>query len=131
MKFRKGSEMPKVKRPGFFRELSGWQIPTRHKLNAAMLVLFGLLHIADGAITYFGLSFTDVDEVNPILNYFAGLVGLGLAITSLKVAILLVIAFIFFDRHSIKGRWGTATLVWADAFYSWVVTNNFALVMGA
>ncbi|MDT4331107.1 DUF5658 family protein [Methylomonas sp. MED-D] len=131
MKIRKGRATVKVNGLDFFRALSIWRIPTRHKLNAAMLVLFGLLHIADGVITYLGLSFTDVDEVNPILNYFAGLVGLGLAITSLKVAILLVIAFIFFDRHSIKGRWGTATLVWADAFYSWVVTNNFTLVMGA
>jgi uncharacterized membrane protein len=103
----------------------------RNTVNTLMIVLFGLLHVADGVLTYLGLSFTNVDEVNPVLNYFAGLLGLGVAITVLKLAILSVIALIFFDRHSIKSRWGTATLASADTFYSWVVTNNFILVIGA
>lgn len=103
----------------------------RHTLNTLLIVLFGLLHIADGVVTYLGLSFTQVDEVNPILNYVAGFLGLGFSITLLKLAILAVITFIFFDRHTIKSRWGTATLAWADTFYSWVVTNNCTLVMGA
>lgn len=108
-----------------------WHMFPRHTVNALTIILFGLLHIADGVVTYLGLSFTNVDEVNPVLNYFAGLVGLGLAITVLKVIILFIISFIFFDRHSIKSCWGTATLVSADTFYSWVVANNFILVMGA
>jgi len=107
------------------------QMLPRHTVNTLMIVLFGLLHVADGVLTYLGLSFTNVDEVNPVLNYFAALLGLGVAITVLKLAILLVIALIFFDRHSIKSRWGTATLASADTFYSWVVTNNFILVIGA
>ena len=104
---------------------------TRQSLNALMIVLFGLLHVADGVVTYLGLSFTSVDEVNPLLNYVASQMGLGRAIFSLKLLILLVITSIFVDRHSIKGRWGTATLVSADTFYSWVVTNNCLLVMGS
>lgn len=108
-----------------------WQVLPRHTLNTLMIVLFGLLHVADGMVTYIGLSFTEVVEVNPVLNYFAGFLGLGLAISSLKLAILVFIAFIFFDRHTIKSRWGTAILAWADTFYSWVVTNNCILVMGA
>lgn len=99
-------------------------------VNAQLIVFFGLLHIADGLVTYLGLSYAAVDEVNPVLNYFAGLWGLGLAITLLKLVILVVITCIFIDRHTIKSRWGTATLAWADTFYSWVVTNNFILVIG-
>ena len=102
----------------------------RHTANTLMIVLFGLLHVADGVVTYLGLSFANVNEVNPVLNYFAGLFGLGVAISVLKLAILVVITFIFIDRHTIKSRWGTAMLAWADTFYSWVVTNNFILVMG-
>lgn len=104
---------------------------SRQSLNTLMIVLFGLLHVADGVVTYLGLSFTSVDEVNPLLNYVAGQMGLGSAIFSLKLLILLVITSIFFDRHSIKGRWGTATLVSADTFYGWVVTNNCLLVIGS
>jgi uncharacterized membrane protein len=107
------------------------QVFRRHTANATMIILFGLLHVADGVLTYLGLSYADVSEVNPVLNYFSGLLGLGLAITVLKLAILSIIAFIFFDRYSIKSRWGTATLASADTFYSWVVTNNFVLVLGS
>ena len=104
------------------------QLP-RQTLNTCMIVLFGLLHVADGVVTYLGLSFSDVDEANPILNYVAGQYGLGLAIMLVKLTVLLVLALVYFDRHSIKSRWGTAALAWADTFYSWVVASNFILVM--
>lgn len=107
-----------------------WLAQPKPVLNALLILFFGLLHIADGLVTYLGLSFAAVDEVNPVLNYFAGLWGLGLAITLLKLAILFVITYIFIGRHTIKNRLGTATLAWADTFYSWVVTNNFVLVLG-
>lgn len=95
-----------------------------------MIVLFGLLNVADGVVTYLGLSFANVIEVNPILNYFAELLGVGVAIVSVKLAILIIIAFIFFDRHSIQSRLGTVTLASAATFYSWVVFRNFILFMG-
>lgn len=107
-----------------------WLTQPKHVVNAMLILLFGILHIADGLVTYLGLSFAAVNEVNPLLNYFAGLWGLGLAITLLKIAILFAITYIFIGRHTIKSRWGTATLAWADTFYSWVVTNNFVLVIG-
>jgi hypothetical protein len=96
-----------------------------------MIVLFGLLHVADGAVTYLGLCFSSVIEVNPVLNFFAGLLGLGIAIILLKLTILIFITVIFFERHTIKGCFGTAALAWADTVYGWVVTNNFALFIGA
>ena len=111
-----------------FLGLRFWSSPQMHAINTLLIVLFGLLHIADGVVTYLGLSFTSVDEVNPVLNYFAGILGLGVAITMLKLLILFVITCIYIDRQTIKGRLGTATLAWADTFYSWVVTNNFILV---
>ncbi len=112
--------------PGLYRQLL-----SRQFLNTMMILLFGLLHVADGVVTYLGLSFTSVDEVNPLLNYVAGQMGLGSAIFSLKLVILLVITSIFFDRHSIKGRLGTVTLFSADTFYGWVVTNNCLLVISS
>jgi hypothetical protein len=102
----------------------------RNTVNALMIIMFGILHIADGIVTYLGLSFANVDEANPVLNYFAAELGLGVAITLLKLVIIGIITFIFFDRDTIKSRWGTATLVSADTFYGWVVTNNFLLVIG-
>lgn len=106
-----------------------WLTQPKHVVNALLILFFGVLHIADGLVTYHGLSFAAVDEVNPVLNYFAGLWGLGMAIMLLKLVILFVITCIFIDRHTIKSRWGTATLAWADTFYSCVVTNNFVLVI--
>lgn len=102
----------------------------RFACNTVLIVLFALLHVADGFITYLGLSFTDVDEVNPLLNYAAGILGLGRAIVLLKLIILSFIAAIFFDRCTIKGRWATVALMLAVVFYGGVVTNNVLLVVG-
>lgn len=93
--------------------------------------MFGLLQVADGIVTFFGLNFAEVDEVNPVLNFFAGWVGLGFSITLLKLAGLAFIAFLFYDRHKMKSRWITASLGLSVSFYSWVVSNNVILVVGA
>ncbi len=93
--------------------------------------MFGLLHIADGVITYLGLSFDVVDEVNPVLNFFAEHVGLGFSITTLKLACLSVLIYLFYRRHKMQSRWITATLASAVTFYSWVVSNNIFLVIYA
>lgn len=102
----------------------------RHDVNAFFIVLFGLLQIADGIVTFFGLKCAEVDEVNPILNFFADLIGLGYSITLLKLAGLAFILFLFFDRHKMKSRWITTTLGLAVSFYSWVVGSNMLLVIG-
>lgn len=99
-------------------------------MNAFFIVLFGLLQVADGVVTFFGLKFAQVDEANPVLNYFAGLLGLGLSISLLKLAGLAFIVFLFFDRHKMKSQWITASLGSAVSFYSWVVSNNVLLVVG-
>lgn len=102
----------------------------RFACNTVLIVLFAVLHVADGLITYLGLSFTEVDEVNPLLNYAAGILGLGRAIVLLKLIILSFIAAIFFDRCTIKGRWATVALMLAVVFYSGVVASNVMLVVG-
>lgn len=99
-------------------------------MNAFFIVLFGLLQIADGVVTFFGLKSADVDEVNPVLNFFAAQVGLGLSITLLKLAGLAFIVFLFVDRRKMKSRWITTALGLAVAFYSWVVGSNVILVAG-
>lgn len=99
-------------------------------MNAFFIIVFGLLQIADGVVTFFGLKSADVDEVNPVLNFFAEQVGLGLSITLLKLAGLAFIVFLFFDRRKMKSRWITTALGLAVTFYSWVVSSNVILVVG-
>lgn len=100
-------------------------------MNALLIVLFGLLQITDGIVTYFGLGFAKLDEVNPALNGLVGWLGLGYSITLLKLAGLAFIAFLFVDRNKMKSRWITATLASAVSFYSWVVSRNVVLVVDA
>lgn len=107
------------------------QASFRDCANALLLILFGLLHTADGIITYLGLRFTSVDEANPVLVFFADQFGLGYSITVMKLLCLAVIAYLFFGRHKIKSRLSTATLTGAVTFYCWVVSNNVILVTGA
>lgn len=99
-------------------------------VNSLLIMLFGLLHTADGIVTYVGLKFTDVDEVNPVLNFFSALMGLGFSIFLLKLICLSVIAYLFFTRRKITSCWSTATLASAVIFYCWVVSNNVVLVAG-
>jgi len=100
-------------------------------VTATLIVLFGLLQVADGVVTYQGLNQSLVDEVNPLLNACAEWFGLAASIAVLKLAGLVFIAFLFFDRHKMKSRWITATLGLAVSFYGWVVANNVSLVLGA
>lgn len=100
-------------------------------MKALLIVLFGLLQIADGIVTFFGLKCAEVDEVNPVLNFFAEQIGLGCSITLIKLAGLAFITFLFYDRHKMKSRWITTTLGLAVTFYSYVVGSNVSLVVGA
>lgn len=100
-------------------------------MDALLIILFGLLQVADGVVTYLGLSFSGLDEVNPVLNFCTKLLGLGCSITLLKLPGLGFMTFLFTGRHKMKSRWITATLASAVVFYSWVVTNNVILVVDA
>lgn len=102
----------------------------KYLINSSLILLFGLLHTADGIVTYFGLKFNYATEVNPVLLFFAGTMGLGLAIFALKLLCVEFIALLYVTRRNIGSCWGTATLFSADAFYSWVVSNNIVLVVG-
>ncbi|AEG01228.1 DUF5658 family protein [Methylomonas methanica] len=103
----------------------------KYFINTSLILLFALLHTADGIVTYFGLKFNYATEVNPILIFFAGTMGLGLAIFALKLLCVEFIAVLYFARRNINGGWATVSLLSADAFYSWVVSNNILLVVGA
>lgn len=103
----------------------------KYFINTSLILLFALLHTADGIVTYFGLKFNHATEVNPILIFFAGTMGLGLAIFALKLLCVEFIAVLYFARRNIGGGWATVSLFSADAFYSWVVSNNILLVVGA
>lgn len=103
----------------------------KYFINTSLILLFALLHAADGIVTYFGLKFNYAEEVNPVLLFFASTMGLGLAIFALKLLCMEFIAVVFFARRNIGSCWGTATLFSADAFYSWVVSNNILLVVSA
>jgi len=103
----------------------------RNNVNAFFIVMFGFLQVADGIVTFLGLKFAEVDEVNPVLNFFVDLVGLGFSITVIKLVGLAFIGFLFFDRHKMKSPWITAMLGLSVSFYSWVVSNNVILVVSA
>ncbi|QPK62840.1 hypothetical protein IVG45_18725 [Methylomonas sp. LL1] len=114
----------------FFASLSASQLTLRLAVNSALILSFGGLHVADGIVTYLGLTFAELAEVNPVLNYFSGLLGLGVSICLLKLVILAVIVAIFMARRTIKSHWGTATLGMAVMFYCGVVISNMMLVAG-
>ncbi len=99
-------------------------------MNTFFIILFGLLQIADGIVTFFGLKTAEVDEVNPVLNYMAEVFGLGYSIALIKLAGLAFIVFLFVDRRKMKSRWITTSLGLAVSFYSWVVSSNVILVAG-
>lgn len=103
----------------------------KYFINTSLILLFALLHTADGIVTYFGLKFNYATEVNPVLIFFAGTMGLGLAIFALKLLCVEFIAVLYFARRNIGSCWATASLFSADAFYSWVVSNNILLVVSA
>ena len=103
----------------------------KYLVNTSLILLFALLHTADGIITYLGLKFDLVDEANPLLLFFAGTMGLGISIFALKLLCIEFIAVLYFARRNMGSCWGTATLLSADAFYSWVVSNNILLVAAA
>lgn len=100
-------------------------------LTALLIAMFGMMQIADGIITYFGLSSFGLDETNPLLVLVAGFLGLGRAIAVVKLCGLAFITFLFFDRHKMRSHWITAALACADMFYGWVLTNNLSLVLAA
>lgn len=102
----------------------------RQNMNTFFIILFGLLQIADGIVTFFGLKTAEVDEVNPVLNYMAEVFGLGYSIALIKLAGLAFIVFLFVDRRKMKSRWITTSLGLAVSFYSWVVSSNVILVAG-
>ena len=107
------------------------QMPLRLGANTLLIFLFGLLHTADGIVTYLGLKFASVVEVNPVLNFFAGFLGLGFSITLLKLGCLVVVTFLYLERHKMKSCWSTTALACAVTFYCWVVSSNVILVVGA
>lgn len=102
-------------------------------MNAVLILLFGSLHVTDGALTYLGMRLYGLVEVNPMLLGVANQVGLESAIIGGKT---LEIAF---ARHLYRKRGTiflhhpslTATMVVAVLFYMAVVTNNAILLFGA
>ncbi|MBM4200221.1 MAG: hypothetical protein FJ189_02925 [Gammaproteobacteria bacterium] len=98
-------------------------------MDGLLIVSFGLLQVADGAITYVGLRCTHIDEANPLASFCFETFGLGASITLLKLLGIAFIAFVFVRRRRIRSPWVTATLCAVVAGYCWVVAQNLALVL--
>jgi hypothetical protein len=109
-------------------ELLHASLPIRLTLNALLIIAFGILHTADGVVTYLGLHFNVVDEANPVLNFVAGHMGLGYSIFLMKLLCLDVLFVLYRGRHKMHSVWNTAALASAVVFYCWVVSNNVVLV---
>jgi Domain of unknown function (DUF5658) len=101
-------------------------------MNALLLVLLGLLQMADGTVTYVGIRGAMVDEANPLAELCFGHLGLGCSITVAKLIGLAIIGSVFLRRHRFnKRRHFTATLSVLVSAYSWVVANNVMLILAA
>jgi hypothetical protein len=98
-------------------------------MDGLLIVSFGLLQIADGAITYLGLHCADIDEANPLASFCFETFGLGTSIATMKLLGLAFLAFVFVRRHRIRSPWVTATLCCVVATYCWVVGQNLSLVL--
>jgi hypothetical protein len=98
-------------------------------MDGLLIVVFGLLQVADGAITYIGLRCTEIDEVNPFASFCFEHFGLGASITVMKLLGLAFIALVFARRHRIHSPWVTATLSLVVSAYVWVVAHNLNLVL--
>lgn len=100
-------------------------------MNALLLVLLGLLQMADGTVTYLGIRGDLVDEANPLAELCFKHLGLGCSITVVKLVGLAIIGSVFLRRHRFKRRHFTATLSLLVSAYSWVVANNVRLILEA
>ena len=98
-------------------------------MDGLLIVSFGLLQIADGAITYIGLHCSEIDEANPLASFCFETFGLGTSIATMKLLGLAFLAFVFIRRHRIRSAWVTGTLCGVVAAYCWVIAQNLALVL--
>lgn len=98
------------------------------RLQACLIILIALLNIADGFLTYFGLTLFEVYEANPVLDMFSSRLGLGSAIIFIKAIILSGLILLFFRRSCARCMTNITTLALANVFYLWVVGNNTDLI---
>src|SRR5690606_13302739 len=87
-------------------------------------VAFVAAQAADGAFTYTGMMLFGIDiEANPIIAYYAGHVGAGVAILAAKaVAILSALVLYTYGRHRTLGVltiWYLLVAIWPWTFVLW------------
>ncbi len=100
-------------------------------LQAGLIVLFAVLNISDGMLTYYGLIYCDLVEANPILDFVSRAFGTGCSIVVIKALIVVPLAYAFISRSSIQRCRGTLVLIMGNLLYFWVVGNNANLILFA
>ena len=103
--------------------------PMLMRLQAGLIILIALLNIADGVLTYLGLTFYEVAEANPVLDVFSSRLGLGSAIIFIKAIIISGLVLMFIKRSCIRCYTNITTLFLTNVFYLWVVGNNTDLIL--
>ena len=99
-------------------------------MNLLLLAVIALLQISDGVTTYYGLVFTTkVAEANPIMACLIGGIGVGAAILVAKGVWFLALAPLVRNRERMAGRGWTVGLIGLTVWYSYVIFNNFLLVL--
>lgn len=99
------------------------------RLQAGLIILIALLNIADGALTYLGLTFFEVAETNPVLDLFSSRLGLGSAIIFIKAIIISGLILMFVKRNCTRCYTNITTLFLTNIFYIWVVGNNTDVIL--
>ena len=103
--------------------------PMLMRLQAGLIILIALLNIADGVLTYLGLTFFEVAEANPVLDLFSSRLGLGSAIIFIKAIIISGLILIFIRRSCARCYTNITTLFLTNVFYLWVVGNNTDVIL--
>jgi len=98
-------------------------------IQVGLILLFGLLNIADGILTYLGLRYCEVAEANPILDVFSNTIGLGYSIMLIKSMVLASLLMLFLSRNTVNRCGSSLMLVAGNVLYFWVVGNNANLVL--
>jgi hypothetical protein len=95
-----------------------WVDKTKYRLFALFLLL---LFIVDAIITYIGVNFHGLTELNPVMSYF---------VHSLNLLILIkIIGFLMIYILTPKNKKGIYIYSFMIIIYVIVLINNFSLVL--
>ena len=100
-------------------------------MNVFLLGVMMLLQFLDGAVTYYGLEFTNrVAEANPLAVGMISTFGTVVAILIAKGVWFAMASYLMVNLNRMVGWGWTVGISVPVAMYSYVLYNNILLVLG-